>query len=70
MNSVTKNGDTALIWAARNGHLHIVKLLISFGADINIADKKGYSALLWATQNEHYEITEELTELGKAIKSI
>ena len=31
-------GDTALMIAARHGHLHIVKELLSSGADITVTD--------------------------------
>ena len=55
---------------ARNGHLNIVKLLMSFDADINVVNKKGYTALLWATQNEHYEISKKLVESGADINAV
>ena len=70
VNATSKAGNTALIWAARNGHLNIVKLLMSFDADINVVNKKGYTALLWATQNEHYEISKKLVESGADINAV
>ena len=30
-------GTTSLVWAARKGHLKVVKQLVSHGADVNIA---------------------------------
>lgn len=70
VNAVSKTGNTALIWAARNGHLNIVELLLKFDADINIVNKKGYSALLWATQNQHYETSKKLVESGADVNAV
>ena len=38
-------GCTALYFAAKHGHPHVVRQLISAGADLNIADTKGYTPL-------------------------
>ena len=54
-------GRTALIEAARNGHLGIVRLLVEHGADVNLADKTGRnSALIEAIKGRHYEVAEYL----------
>lgn len=34
-----QNGWTALIWAADNGHLEVVEVLLQAGVDVNIQDK-------------------------------
>jgi len=34
-------GQTALHWAAQNGHLNLVKILVNYGADKNAQDKWG-----------------------------
>mgnify|MGYP001559170824 CR=1 FL=1 len=47
---------TALIWAAKNNHPEIVKMLIDSGADNNITDKNGKTALMYAEENGHQEI--------------
>ena len=41
INSRDNNGMTPLHWPCRCGYLKIVHLLITHGADINIADNEG-----------------------------
>ncbi|QBY05038.1 ankyrin repeat domain-containing protein [Thalassotalea sp. HSM 43] len=38
------NGVTALIVASRTGHIEVVKLLVSKGADLKLKDNFGYDA--------------------------
>jgi ankyrin repeat protein len=45
------NGTTALIAAARNGHLAVVEILLTSGADINEIDHDVGTALYWAAFN-------------------
>ncbi len=45
VNSVNKNGITALMWATQNGHTEAVKKLIAAGANVNAVDSKGDTAL-------------------------
>ena len=42
---------TPLQWAARNGHLYMVHLLLSRGADPNIQDAQGYNTLQLITHS-------------------
>ena len=35
------HGETPLHWAARLGHVEIVKLLVSSGADVNVVGQDG-----------------------------
>ncbi|WP_245273458.1 ankyrin repeat domain-containing protein [Mesorhizobium sp. WSM3224] len=62
----TYYGRTALIEAARNGHLDAVKLLVEHGADVNAADKTGRnSALIEAIKGRHFAVAEYLLESRK-----
>jgi ankyrin repeat protein len=61
------NGYNALHVAAENGHLDIVKGLISSGADVNIAANNGFTALHFAAQNGHLDIVKKLTSSGANI---
>lgn len=47
-----KRGLTALHYAARYGFKEIVKLLLTYGADINLRDSNGFNAAHWAKMNE------------------
>ena len=49
-------GDTALIYAARKGHLEIVKLLLENGADVSHQNNEGYTALIWAANIGELEV--------------
>jgi ankyrin repeat protein len=52
---------TLLEFAARNGQLQVVEVLLSFGADVNIQ-----TPCLWAAYTGNIEIIEVLTEHGAA----
>ncbi len=51
---------TSVMIAAANGHLNVVKYLISKGADVNFQNKMGRTALHFAVRYNFFDITEEL----------
>ncbi len=53
-----KRGLTALHYAARYGFKEIVKLLLTYGADINLRDSNGFNAAHWAKMNEFNEVVD------------
>ena len=58
-------GETALIRASQNGHLEIVKYLISKGANMDyLCSDIHYTALMWASMEGHLEIVKVLVEAG------
>ena len=57
-------GETALILAARQGHLEVVKLLIEKSADVNAADRKGKTSLMAAREKKLNEIERVLLAAG------
>ena len=61
-NEPTK-GTTALMYAARNGHVAIAQLLLSEGAQVNTQTNEG-TALILAVRNAHVEVVTLLLEAG------
>jgi len=49
-------GWTALIWAAKRGHLATVSLLLELGANPALRDDRGLSAADWARVGRHSEV--------------
>ena len=57
-------GNTALIWAAREGDSEIAQALINAGADPDLQNERGYTALIWAARGGHLEIAQALINAG------
>jgi hypothetical protein len=51
---------TPLIWAAMNGHIQVVQLLLLYGADSELKTTSGDNALVFAKANGHSEIVKLL----------
>ena len=64
VNAKTKNGATALMAAAQNGHNEVVKALLANGADVNAKTKNGVTALMMAILRGHSEIVKMLKDAG------
>ncbi|TIA61732.1 ankyrin [Aureobasidium pullulans] len=60
-------GWTALITASSYGHLHIVRLLVMAGADVNSQDIHGWSPLIWSVLKNNIDIARELLTAGASI---
>jgi len=60
-----KDGESALILAAANGHSACVTALIEAKADVNLPAENGGSALMFAAANGHSPCVTALIE-GKA----
>ena len=58
---ITANDNSAIIWASENGHLKVVKYLVSQGADVTADDN--YAVQL-ASENGHLEIVKYLVRHG------
>ena len=59
------SGASSLYVASFNGHVEVIKLLLSYGADIN--DKRsdnGISSLFVASENGHVEVVKLLLSHG------
>jgi hypothetical protein len=60
INAVNDAGNTPLHWAAVNGHLESVKLLIQSGADVTIINRAGHDAVFEAEINDKKEVVDWL----------
>jgi uncharacterized protein len=70
LNSQNKAGNTALHWAALNGHLAAVKVLLEEGADPTITNSRGHDAVFEAEINDKSEVVEwVLKEGGDSLES-
>lgn len=77
INSLDKDGNTALMLAAKNGNYDVVVNLIANGANINKENRKGKTALTLAAESGHADIMKYLCsvkvrerDLRKSLESI
>lgn len=61
---------TALMRAAENGNLEIVKYLIEHRANVNLHNWARETALMFAARNGHLDVVKYLIEVGKADKDV
>jgi ankyrin repeat protein len=64
VNKQNRAGNTALHWAALNGHLNAVKVLLEQGADPTIKNARGHDAIFEAELNDKSEIVEWVLKNG------
>ncbi|KAH6571683.1 hypothetical protein BASA62_003769 [Batrachochytrium salamandrivorans] len=60
VNVTNEEGSTPLHWAALNGHIKIVGLLLEHGASATLKNKAGKSAVTVSAQANHIEIMDLL----------
>ena len=63
----TWRGQTALMWAAAEGHVGIIPTLLVYDADLHARSLGGYSALLFAAREGHIDVVETLLGAGAAL---
>jgi ankyrin repeat protein len=59
-------GNTALYWAAWNGH-EVVNMLPNAKANVNVKDSDGWTALHCATVNRHEAVVKLPLEVKAAV---
>jgi uncharacterized protein len=62
--AIPHGGETALLFAARVGHLESAKLLVAAGANVNDADAWGVSATTLAAHSGFVDVAEFLLDKG------
>lgn len=63
-NAVSPVGNTALMYAAENGNIQIMQLLVSSGADVNVKGFNGSTPLFLAIFNNDFQAARYLLEQG------
>ena len=61
------NDSTALLYAAVNGHMEVVKVLVARGADVDAQDSVGGTALMYAVWKGHTDVVRILLAAGAAV---
>ena len=64
VDAIVRDGRTVLIYAARDGHTEVVKLLIDNGADLNHKNNGGVTALRTAAREGRTEVVKLLIDNG------
>lgn len=64
LNLQNLSGNTALHWAALNGHLEAVKILVASGANSSMRNKAGFDAVYEAEINTKGDVVEWLLKEG------
>ena len=59
-----RRGQTALMWAAAEGHAHVVQMLIEVGADFRARLTSGFTPLLFAAREGHLDVVRVLLKAG------
>ncbi|KAL8781221.1 MAG: hypothetical protein Q9213_006114 [Squamulea squamosa] len=69
VNLPNSSGNTPLHWAALNGHLDAVKILLAAGADPTIRNIAGHDAVYEAERSGKQEVVEWLLREGSGLES-
>ncbi|MGZ0174018.1 MAG: ankyrin repeat domain-containing protein [Planctomycetales bacterium] len=54
-----RRGQTALMWAAAEGHANVIDLLIKAGADVKASTARGFSAMMFAAREGHIDAVKD-----------
>nr|POE72763.1 ankyrin repeat-containing protein yar1 [Quercus suber] len=64
INQQNREGNTPLHWAAYNGHLAVVKLLVGAGVDMWMKNAAGHLAMFEAERADKNDVVQYLLEAG------
>ncbi len=69
INLKNRSGNTSLHWAALNGHLEAVKILVAAGADPSMTNHTGHDAVYEAEINSNEAVVEWLLKEGMGLET-
>ena len=71
LNSKDKIGMTGFMWACKEGHKDVVKLLLDHSEriDLNARDNRGWTAFMQACYNGHKDVVQLLLEHSKDVNT-
>jgi ankyrin repeat protein len=64
---MNRGGMSALLFAAREGHLDVVRTLLGAGAKVDFTDPDGSTALILALMNGHWDTARLLIDAGSDV---
>jgi uncharacterized protein len=67
MKTLDREGRSDLHYAARDGNLAEVELLLAQGADVNLQDKQGWAPLHFAAQASSVDVARYLVKHGATV---
>jgi ankyrin repeat protein len=62
--NMNRGGLTALLYAAREGHVAVLRVLVGLKADLDFANPDGTTALVLALMNGHWDAAKLLVDAG------
>src|SRR4029079_16922863 len=65
-----RRGQTALMWAAAEGHAAVVQALIDAGADFRARVPSGFTPLLFAVREGRIEVVRVLLKAGADVNEV
>jgi ankyrin repeat protein len=65
-----RRGQTALMWAAAEGHAEVVRVLVSAGADLNARVPSGFTPLLFAVREGRLDAVRALLKAGANVNDV
>src|SRR5262249_17265040 len=64
------NGETLVMFAARNGNPDAIKRLVAAGGEVNAKENlRGTTALMWAVEQKHPGAVQALIDLGADVSA-
>jgi ankyrin repeat protein len=66
----SRRGQTAILWAAADGHVEVIEELIKAGADFRTPLDSGYTPLLFAVRQGHIGAAKALLKAGADVNEV